>query len=254
MRPSSPFDQPTTRMGIDTSRLRTAHPELCTTQPTWSCYYCCIEIPYQMIMRSSCCTCVDFCNFIYCYDYFDGTGDYNLTSCRKNTYDSYCDSMCNNKTIGKRILGCIGGPCYYWPVMVINCFNLIVIKNIDRCCICIQERYCYKGKCCHSKRIQIQIDHQTEIWKQENRRMDQEEESSQTGFSFHGEAVEADEPMEAVEADEPMEAVETDEPMEAVEPVENQPPIRVSDSYAEYPPRDEGHIPPPYPEPKFSKI
>lgn len=187
----------------------------------WSCYYCFCFLPNVCLKMFSCTDTVhNFCDFIHCYDVFDGSGKYNLTSCRKNKYQGhYCINNYETNRLDDRCCGCLIGPCWTWPVMAINCFNLTIIKNIDRCCASLQDDFCYQGKCCYSKKQdELQKRNRIQLEQDLTRRIEQastEDEVSQSGFSYDGQG--------------------------------EQPSTDPSSEYWMRPPLEELAIPPPYP-------
>ena len=125
-----------------------------SNETNWSCHYCCCQIPGNFINLKCCHKCgVNFCDFVHCYDYFDGVGEYNRSSCR-NDVDRYpyCINYYDRTNFIDRTIYFIFGVFWVWPVMFINCFNLYCTKNMDKCCLCIQEECCYDGECCLSKK------------------------------------------------------------------------------------------------------
>ena len=167
----------------------------------WSCHYCFCFLPdmcCKICVQAVCCfsNVHDFCKFIHCYDVFDGTGEYNRTSCRKDPWEyQYCLDGYNPDSLNDRCFFCCVplGPFWIWPSMAMNCFNLVVIKNVDRCCVCVQDNFCYRGKCCYSKK-------KDELRKRNRISLEQEvsdlarridlfstgEVISQSGFSYDG--------------------------------------------------------------------
>ena len=122
----------------------------------WSCYYCCCQYPTEVCFRPSYFCCELFCNCIWCFDYFDGYGEYNKSSCYKNQGEWCCKySLPNEDNCVERTVCTIFSPIIIVPICCVNACNLFCIQNMDRCCICFQEECCYDGKCCLSKQEAI---------------------------------------------------------------------------------------------------
>ena len=103
-------------------------------EKTWSCYYCCCQLPSE-----KCYNCCNPClKCIYCFDYFGGSGDHNMSSCHKLD-GSWC-CVYNDVRFGvcDRIIGIICFPCTC-AICCVNGFNLFCIRGADKCCIWCQK-------------------------------------------------------------------------------------------------------------------
>jgi hypothetical protein len=108
------------------------------TQDVWSFYYCFCQLPDKLCCKPCYCGC-DLClKCIYCFDYFDGYGDYNQSSCYQSEENWCCQDSCFSEDAFFRLLGMVLFP-FTCTICCVNGFNLFCVRGLDNCC-----GYCYE--------------------------------------------------------------------------------------------------------------